>query len=363
MSGPFTSISDSFQNMGSTRRVLLLVLAGALIAGLWGVGRWASEPMYVALYRDLDFKDIAAIQESLDAAAIPNKLGGGGSEIQVPVADAARARVALAKDGKAIGGRPGLELFDKPAWGMTDFSQRVTYQRALEGELARTIAGIDGIGHAQVHLAIPSGSTLRRREQQAGASVVLSLEPGASLARETIQGITFVVSNSVDRLTADNVAVMDAAGELLSVPSGTTTAPGVTSHQMEMQRTVERALVTKIQDLLEPVIGAGHVRAEVAADLSFEKVDRTLETVGPAALNGAPSESSPPAGSADSTNTREFQRREGSVGRLIRLTAAVLVDSGAAGKVGYASGDSASGRTLEAIVRNAIGINDNVGTG
>ena len=357
---------EFLQRSSGTRRFLLFAVAAVVVVGIWGVGRWASAPMYLALYQNLEFKDAADIDASLQSAGIPHRLGAGGTEVLVPASEIARARVALAKDGHAMGGRPGLELFDKPAWGMTDFAQRVTFQRALEGELARTVAGLKGVERAQVHLALPSPSPLRRMERQASASVVLTLTAGTALSPETIQGITFVVSNSVELLSADHVAVMDDAGRLLSMPAGDGDEGGASGRQAEMQRGTEEALVAKIEKLLEPVLGQGKVRAEVSAELDFDKVDRTVETIGGVvAASGEPAAGASggaPADSPDAINSRELKRSEGSVGKLVRLTAAVVVDrASVAGEAADGAADAGSGMSMEqveAMVRNAIGIDE-----
>jgi flagellar M-ring protein FliF len=359
LSGLLSTLSELTQRMGGPRRVLLLGGALVLVVLVWGVGRWASAPVYVTLYQDLEFQVAAKIEESLNEAHIPNKLGVGGTEVLVPVADVARARVALARDGIGLGGRPGLELFDKPSWGMTDFAQRVTFQRALEGELARTIAGIRGVEKTQVHLAIPAPSALRRMDKQASASVVLSLTPGATLLPETIQGITYIVSNSVEQLSAENVAVMDDEGELLSAPSGNGEDHGVTNRQMEMQRSLEAAMVAKIHALLEPVLGAGNVRAEVTARMNFDKVERAVETVGPTGTSATGDTAGAPAASTVGGSARAIEQSEASIGKLLRLTAAVLVDKASLtpGDGSAAAGDAPLDLAeLEAMVRDAIGI-------
>lgn len=321
---------------------------GLVIWAVWAVMRWASAPAYISLYQDLEYKDASDIAESLAGAGIPHRLGTGGTEIQVPVSEVARARVALAKDGRPAAGRPGLELFDKPSWGMTEFTQRVTFQRALEGELARTIAGIRGIERAQVHLALPAPSAFRRPERQATASVVIALAPGVVLSPATIQGITYVVSNSVEELSPDNVAVMNADGHPLSVPVGRGGEGGASSRQMELQRSIEEGLVEKIHSLLEPVLGPGRVRAEVAAQLSFDQVDRATETF------------IPHPGAADSSiAAREFESSRVAAGRVTRLTAAVLVAERAAATT--TAVDSLQIARLTRMVGDAIGIDETRG--
>src|SRR5262245_34486085 len=127
-----SSFERAVRGMNGSRRFLILGAIAVAVVAVWAVGRWASTPNYVTLFHDLELADAGAVAENLAKSDIPHKLGAGGTEILVPASEVARARVALAKQGLPVDGRPGLELFDKASWGMTDFTQRVTYQRALE---------------------------------------------------------------------------------------------------------------------------------------------------------------------------------------------------------------------------------------
>src|SRR5690349_1954818 len=163
---------------------------------------------------------------------------------------------------------------------MTDFTQRVTYQRALEGELARTLSGLRGVDRAQVHLVLPAQSNLRRLDRPASASIVVTLKPNAQLSSDAVQGIAYIVSNSVEGLSSDNVAIMDDSGRLLSVPA-IAGGSGMTTRQLEIQRQLEQHLAGKVEDLLATVVGYGRARAEVSAEMSFDQVDRTVESFDP----------------------------------------------------------------------------------
>ena len=352
-------LSRAITGMSGTRRFLLLGALAALIVGVWLVSRWAGAPTYVALYRDLDLGEAATISDKLAKSDITYRLAAGGSAVEVAADDIARARVALAKDGLPSLGRPGLELFDKPSWGMTDFTQRITYQRALEGELARTIGGLRGIARAQVHLVIPTPTALHRDERPASASIVLSLKPGVALASDAVQGITYIVSNSVEQLSSENVAVMDDAGHVLSVPASGGPA-GLTTRQIELQRSVEQHLGEQVEELLATVVGAGHARAKVSAQLSFDQVDRTVDTYDPEGqvIENEQKSESGGEGAASGTqtivnnayqNSRRLEKIIGSVGGITRLTVAVLVDEKSL------TPGSVTTEKIDAMVRDAVG--------
>lgn len=363
-------ILNTVRNSSPSRRFVMLGGAAVVVVGLWAVGNWAISPAFVTLYGDLALGDAAKITAQLDQEGIPNRLDGGGTAVSVPASQMARARVALAQEGLPLSGRPGLELFDQPSWGMTDFTQRVTYQRALEGELARTISGIRGIRAAQVHLAIPSAAALRRTEQSVGASVVLTVEPAAALSSEAVQGITYIVSNSVERLTAENVAVMDDQGRVLSTPGTSESMAGLTSRQLELQRSVEEHLVNKLETMLTSVLGQGRARTEVAADLNFQQVDRTIEAYDPEGQvvqseqrSETDAGTGPIASGAQTItnntyqNSRTVERIVDAVGGIQRLTVAVLVDEAWLSSVPLADQPTRLA-DVEAMVRDAAGVDD-----
>jgi flagellar M-ring protein FliF len=374
MTDSSTPLARAARSMSGSRRFLLLGAAAIAVVAVWTVSRWASAPTYVTLYRDLELNEAGAVAENLAKNEIPHRLGAGGTEVLVPVSDIARARVTLAKEGLPLNGRPGLELFDKASWGMTDFTQRVTYQRALEGELARTIGGLRGIQRAQVHLVMPTVSPIRRLERPASASVVVTLKPGVTLAPDAVQGIGYIVSNSVEQLSSDNVAVMDDAGHVLSIPAADGTVAGMSTRQLEIQRSVEQYLGEKVEELLATVVGFGHARAQVSAQLSFDQVDRTTDTFDPEGQviqteqrsegGGGGAQDAAGAQTIVSNayqNSRRVEKIIGSVGGVTRLTVAVLVD-----EKSVLAGSPPGGRTsqlerIEAMVRNAVGADSSRG--
>jgi flagellar M-ring protein FliF len=362
-------ILDLVRRGSRQRRLLVLAAVATILAGAWLVVVWATAPTWVTLYRGLELAEVGRITSQLEEKGIPHRLGGGGSDVQVPVDRAPQARVLLAQQGLPTAGRPGLELFDKPTWGMTDFTQRITYRRALEGELERTIGLMQGISKAQVHLSLPESAVFRQLERPAQAAVVLSLRPGLELPPEAIRSITYLVSSSVERLSADQVAVLDDAGRLLATPDGDSTQTGIDSRHLELQKEVERRITGKVERSLNGVLGSGRARVQVTAELNFERIDRTIETFDPegqvlqseergevstnqpATTEGGPST----VMSNKYQNSRTVERVVGGGGGITRLTVAAVVDAGALG--GSAAGGPRPGRPeLEALVRDAAGL-------
>lgn len=366
------ALIETVRHLPGSRRFATLATVAVAVVVLVMVGIWVQSPTYVTLYQGLEPREIGTISDRLREEGIVFQLGAGGTSIDVPVADAPRARVVLAQANLPAGGRPGLELFDRPAWGMTDFTQRVTYRRALEGELARTIGTLQGIRRAQVHLTLPESSPLRRLERPAEAAVVLALQ-GPPLSRETVQGIAYLVSNSVEQLSAENVAVMDDAGRLLSGPTDGGAAGGfaATGRQLELQQGVEDYLERKVNNLLGAVLGPGTSRVQVSARLNFEQVDRTIETYDPdgqVIASEQRSEVEPGAEGAGGLqtvvnnsyqNSRQVERIVGAVGNVGRLTVSVMVDQT---RLSTGSDPGLPRRDdIELAVRNAVGYDETRG--
>lgn len=332
------------------------------LAVLIATAFWINQPTWVPIFRGLELAEVGEISQQLTQEGIAFRLGGGGQDVEVAVADAPRARVLLAQAGLPAGGKPGLELFDRPAWGMTDFTQRITYRRALEGELSRTIRLVKGVEGAQVHLALPESSPLRRLERPAQAAVVLTLRAGVTLTPETVKGISHILSNSVEQLSPEDVAVMDNSGRLLSTPMGDESSPvGLTTRQLEVQREVEDHLRSKVEALLTATIGQTATKVEVTASLSFEQSDRTTESFDPEGQvlqseqrsePGTGGEGAPTVISNNYQNTRRLERIVGAVGTIERLSVAVLIDENV---ITATDPDGRQRQSLEVAIRNAVG--------
>jgi len=364
---------DGVRRMNGTTR--FLTLGGLLVAVgvIWAVARFGSAPTLVTLYGGLDLREAGEMSDLLQKNGIRYELAGGGSEILVDVAAVARARVLLAQDGLPTqGGKKGDELYDTPTWGKTDQEMRVLERRALEGELARTIAGFHGVEKAVVHLGLPESSPLRKLERPAKASVVVTLRGGRVLSSEAVAGITYLVANAVPQLSGEQVAVLDSEMRLLSAPSDGS-ARGLTSRQLEMQRSVEDYLEQSAERILATALGPSEARVQVSARLNFEQVDKTVETYNPdgAVLqNEQRSETigadSLEGGSATVVNnsylnSRVVEKVAGSVGGVERLTVAVLVNDKAIARVAPGADPTAELARYEQVVRDAIGLDSTRG--
>jgi flagellar M-ring protein FliF len=357
------------ERLGGERRMLVVVVGVAAVLTVLGFARWASAPSWVPLFPGMALDRVAEVTPKLEEAGIAYQLEKGGSEIQVHDADLAKARVLLAKDGYPSKGRPGFELFDQPSWGMTDFTQRVNYRRALEGELERTISQMRGIQGAQVHLALQEATPFRDERRPEQASVVVKTRGGARPDADVVEGIASLVGSSVDGLEPDNVAVLDDAGHLLS-GGQPGSSEGLTKRQLALRREVESYLEQRTEELVGEVVGAGNVRVRVAATLNFDRVESTIQSVDPdaqVAMREEKTEITPgpntPGAASTATSatydvTRKTETTSGGIGSIKRLTVAVLLNDKPAGKTGGAARPRTADELsrVDALVRNAVGI-------
>jgi flagellar basal-body M-ring protein/flagellar hook-basal body protein fliF len=187
----------------------------------------------------------------------------------------------MAVQGLPLGGGVGFEVFDRATFGVSDFSQRVNYQRALQGELARTIGQLREVARARVHLALPQPSVFAERDRPASASVFLKLKTGQRLTAEQVRGIVQLVASSVEGLAADRVTVMDTAGGILAAGADAGGGGPISPRRLEIKTAVEEGLEKRVQSLLDAALGAGRAVTRVSAQLSFDQVERTEERFDP----------------------------------------------------------------------------------
>lgn len=258
--------------------LLLVGIAAAVAAGV-GVVLWTKEPTYSLLYGNLGQQDAAEIVQALQTAGIPYKLDGNGA-ITVPAGQVHDARLKLAGQGlpQADG---GFAVMSKdPGFGVSQFMEGARYQHALETELARTIANLQQVEAARVHLALPRQSAFVRDRRPPSASVLLQLKPGRRLAEEQTTAIVNLVASSIPELEASQVTVIDQQGRLLSSPE-LHDEFAARDKQLEIARDLEERYARRIEELLTPLVGAGRVRAQVVADVELSSTEEAREQYRP----------------------------------------------------------------------------------
>jgi flagellar M-ring protein FliF len=269
----------------STKQLVgLAAVFVGVVAVVVGSAYWISAPQYTLLVADMDAETAQSVIGKLKTQKIQYQLSEDGRSVSVPVERAAELRLDLASNGLPSAGRIGFEIFDRTAFGTTEFLEHVNYRRALEGELARTISTLSEVASARVHISMAKDSLFVSEEQPAKASVVLKLKNNnRPLASSTIKGIASLVAASVEQLRPESVVILDVSGRYLNKPTdGTDSA--ATGLQLEKQQQIERDLVTKVTSLLEPVVGAGRVRVNVAAFLKPDSVEEEEVRYDPASV-------------------------------------------------------------------------------
>ena len=261
------------------------LMLGAGVAGLAAVAialaLWGNKGDYKVLYANLSEKDGGAIIAQLSQMNIPYRHADGGNAILVPSSQVHDARLKLASAGLPKGSVVGFELMDNARFGQTQFQERLTFQRGLEGELTRSIGALGSVQAARVHLALPNQNGFFREQQKPSASVLLTLHPGRTLDRTQIAGIVHLVSASVPELNAKAVSVLDQTGALLSGPTEAVSGQGLDALQLQYLAQVEASYVKRVIEILEPVVGRDNLRATVAADIDFSQTEATSESFKP----------------------------------------------------------------------------------
>lgn len=256
----------------------LASLAGAfvLVVGIvGGSAMWMNAPSYALLFSDMDPETAGDIVTRLKNQKIPYQLDEGGRAVRVPAGRVDELRLELTSQGMPASGRVGFEIFDRTAFGATEFLEQVNYRRALEGEIARTIATLAEVSNARVHIAMGK-ETLFGEPRPAKASVVLKLKGQRTLPASTINGIGNLVAASIDGLRPEAVVILDSFGRPLARPSADADDPSAAA-QTERQQRVEKEMATRVVALLEPVLGAERVRVNVAVKLNPRTTEETEE--------------------------------------------------------------------------------------
>ncbi|MGM0424105.1 MAG: flagellar basal-body MS-ring/collar protein FliF [Thermodesulfobacteriota bacterium] len=382
------------------QRILLGGVLGSLLLVFVLLLYWLNRPEFEVLYSDLSQEDASQVVEELKEQGVNYKLENQGKTILVPADQVYELRLEVAGEDLMQESGAGLELFQETQIGQTDFVQEVNYQRALQGELSRTISGMPEVQGARVHLVMPEESLFIEERTPATASVMLSLKSGRELDEGQVQGIVNLVSTAVEGLDKENITVADSSGNLLSQPTDGESVQGLTNNQLEYKTKLENVLQQRIERMLGPVIGQGRVMARVNAEVDFSQREIFQENFDPdsqvvrseqksreQSSGTAGAEEETPAGpeyqegeqggtrttqessSTQSTTNFEIDKEETRIsvpqGQVDRLSAAVVVDgnyeTGEEGESTFVPKSQEELEQIESLARNAIGFDSERG--
>ena len=277
------ALLDGLKALGPAR----LAAMGAVTVGLLAllavlILRAGATDQMALLYGDLDPREASQIVDQLNHRHVPYRIGGGGAQILIPADQVAENRMLLAKDGLPSGGSIGYELFDRgDSYLFSAFQQKISETRAMEGELARTIRAIRGIRAARVHLVLPGREPFAREQQEAQASVMLTMVGAQRLDKEGVQAILNLVAAAVPGLRAHNIAVIDSRGDLLARAGEPVSQITEAASAEGIRRATELRLARAVEEMLEKTLGPGRVRAEASVRMDFDKVNETKELFDP----------------------------------------------------------------------------------
>ncbi len=353
-------VTSFWSGISRTQRIFVAAVAAVVLIGFFGFIFWLNRPNYGVLYTNLGPEDANRVVTLLQADKVPYRLTDNGGTVMVPADRVYDMRIKIAGEGGLVGTGIGFEIFDEVKMGQTDFVQRINYQRALQGELARTISEFPNVESARVHLVVPQKSLFIEEQQKPSASVVIKLKnPAGKMDPKEVTGVVNMLVMAIEGLDKSRVSITDSTGKSLYFPEEDALA-GMSNAQREHKMRVEQGLERRIDELLTPVMGPGKVIAKVNADLDYSRrtirreiydPDKTvvrseqrseetnsgranLEAGSPDVnyrgdgLNGAVSTQT---GSRETRTTnyeinKEEQSIVASVGEIQRLTVAVVVD-------------------------------------
>ncbi len=268
------------QRLGGLDRAARLrwgALAALLVVAAIGAFFYSRQPDYRVLFAGVNDKDGGAIVAQLAQMNVPYKYSEGGGAILVPAERVHDVRLRLATQGLPKGSVTGFEVMENSRFGVTQFQERLNFQRGLEGELTRSIQALASVQSARVHLALPNQNGFFREQQKPSASVLVSLYPGRFLDRAQLAGIVHLVASSVPELAPSAVSVLDDTGKLLSQSPDGASGASVDAQQLAYVQQIEAQYTRRIVDLLEPVVGRGNVKAQVTAEVDFTQTESTVE--------------------------------------------------------------------------------------
>ena len=265
---------EFFNGLDSTKKIGFIVLSCLIMAAMTGIVVWASKTRYDVLYTDLNKEDARKIAIILEEKKIPYQTSNEGKTLSIPEDLVGVWRLEIAKLGTSFSGTVGYEVFDKQSFGTTSFVQKVNKQRALEGELVKSIMYIQGVKRARVHISIPESSPFVAEKKAPTASVVLELNSGVSLTPAEIKGVASLVASSVEEMRMENVVILDDRGKKLSENIGDPMT-ATTANRLALEAQLNQKYERHIEDILGKVVGDGKVVAKVTVDLDYTEAVST----------------------------------------------------------------------------------------
>jgi len=274
------SVMDFTRTAGG-RKIMLALGVAAAVAVMVAVWMWGQQPDYRVLFSNFSDRDGGAIVAELEKMNIPYKYAEGGGAVLVPADRVHDARLKLASQGLPKGGNVGFELMENQKLGSSQFVERVNFQRAMEGELARSIESVSSVQAARVHLAMPKDSVFVSEQKAPTASVLLNLHPGRTLDQQQISAIVHLVASSVPDLPIKNVTLVDQNGNLLSDSGKPASINGMDPSQIKYVQELQQNVVKRIESIITPIVGPNNVRAEATADVDFSRSEQAVESYKP----------------------------------------------------------------------------------
>src|SRR5580698_1400147 len=275
-------LKQIYDRLNWSQRIWIVIAAVAVIGGLAWINHWNDERDFKPLFTGLTDEDAGALVAKIHEAGVEYRLASGGSTILVPSDKVAEARLQMASAGLPKSGRIGFELFDKANFGASEFTEQVNYHRAIEGELERSVMSIREVESARVHLTLAKDSLYSEARQPAKASVLVKLRHAAALSPQNIAAICQLTASAVPGLAADQVSLVDTAGNLLNRPRpASTDGTDGSEASLDYRKSIEQGIQNKVASTLEPLLGPDHFRIGVSADVDLSSGEQSEEVFDP----------------------------------------------------------------------------------
>ncbi|MFQ5559131.1 MAG: flagellar basal-body MS-ring/collar protein FliF [Nitrospinota bacterium] len=397
----FQQIGESFKTISPARRAVIFVTASIVAGGFFFLIIWAQKPEYGLLFSKLTPEDSAVIINRLKSKRIDYQLSDNGRAIMIPHEFVPELRLELAAEGLPESGGVGFELFDKSSFGMTEFTQKLNYLRALQGELARTIIQFKEVDQARIHIVLPEKTLFKEDQKKTTASAVLKMKTGKKLDQNQVQGVVHLIASGVEGLDPSDITVVDIHGNILSGGGDSGEVSRLTASQLQYKQSYEKNMKKRVESMIENVVGQGRAIVRVTADLNFlqeERIEESFdpdsqvarseqttkeETTGAPSFSGvpgvqsnlpgtAPSVSQVPGAASSTVNeTRNYELNKITrklvepVGTLKKLSVAAIIDGtyeqGEDGKQVFKARPEDEIAKYEKLIRSAVGFDQERG--